>query len=334
MMGTERLSSRLQHGGVKASLSIPGPFLQLGQASGLWLCCLSTPRAAAPSPRQRGASPPLTGSFCGTHVSSIRAVSGKTLPAAFDLQATWLDAPSTSWDAAASVLQCCCFCWGLCWLPGPVCSQSTPGAAGAHGAAPALEPPHPCPHRAFPLCSLGTFPGCIPPCVVPVSHLEGEDLSHQGHAQFFVQGWHLPRSHGPSPPQSLKQGLELHLCLASLAMGGNSQFPRELLSPGQPRSPNIYISHYCLHMRLFSGGVSSFPLLPQCSPCSISSGAAIPNALLRSHYYLINLQGKAKLSSGSNPSHRAWQPSGRRDSPRKRNLRVVGRGQGRTYFSA
>lgn len=149
VMGTERLSSRLQHGGVKASLSIPGPFLQLGQASGLWLCCLSTPRAAAPSPRQRGASPPLTGSFCGTHVSSIRAVSGKTLPAAFDLQATWLDAPSTSWDAAASVLQCCCFCWGLCWLPGPVCSQSTPGAAGAHGAAPALEPPTPVPIVPF-----------------------------------------------------------------------------------------------------------------------------------------------------------------------------------------
>lgn len=67
--------------------------------------------------------------------------------------------------------------------------------------------------------------------------------------------------------------------VASLAMQGNSQFPRESLSPGQPCSPNIYISHYCLHTSLFSGGVSSFPLLPQCSPCSISFGAAIPNAV-------------------------------------------------------
>lgn len=178
------------------------------------------------------------------------------------------------------------------------------------------------------------FLGASPLVLYPSLTWSGKVSPSQGHAQSFVRGWHLPHGHGPPPPWSLKQGLELHLCLACLAMRGNGQFPRELLSPGQPRSLNIYISHYCLHMSLFSGGVSSFPLLPQCSPCSISSGAAIPNAVLCSHYYLINLQGKAKLSSGSNPNHQAWQPGGRRDSPRKTRPVVVGRGQGSTYFAA
>lgn len=176
---------------------------------------------------------------------------------------------------------------------GPLAARALPGAAGAHDAAPALELPlslspsrlsssapwvHPC------LCRIHPSPGA------------GRSLPHRVCAQPCMQGRNLPRSRGPSPPWSPKRGVEPWLCLACLAMQGNSQFPRELLSPGQPCSPNIYISHYCLHMSLFSGGVSSFPLLPQCSPCSISSGAAIPNAVLCSHYCLINLQGKAKLS--------------------------------------
>lgn len=161
-------------------MAFQSPSLQSGWASGLCLCCLSTPWAAAPSPRQLGASPPLPGSLRGAHVSSIRAASGKTLPAAFDLEATWLDTPSTSWDAAASVLQCRCLCQGLRRLPGPICCQTTPRAAGAHDAAPALELPHPCPHCAFPLCSLGTFLGCIPAGVVSVPHLEREGPSRAG----------------------------------------------------------------------------------------------------------------------------------------------------------
>lgn len=145
-----------------------------------------------------------------------------------------------------------------------------------------------------------TFSTSWAPCQCPQPHLEPWSLPS-------LQRWSLPRGRRPSAGRSPKQGLEPELCLASLAMQGNSEFPRELLIPGQPCSPNIYISHYCLHMSLFSGGVSSFPLLPQCSPCSISSGAAISKAVACSHYGLINLQGKAKLSSGSNPSHRAWQ---------------------------
>lgn len=68
MMGTESRAGR-----VNAAFSCPASFLQSGGASGLLLCCLSTPQAAA-HPLQLGASPSLTSSFCGAHVSSIRAV--------------------------------------------------------------------------------------------------------------------------------------------------------------------------------------------------------------------------------------------------------------------
>lgn len=214
-----------------------------------------------------------------------------------------------------------------CWLP-----ELSRGSC-THDAAPALGLPQPCPLVPFlfvPRVHLLVHPCSC--CTCP--SLSGKLCPGQGPCPVLCAGLAPVPSHCPAPPRSLEQGLRLHLSLASLAMRGNSQFPRELLSPGQPCSPNIYISHYCLHTSLFSGGVSSFPLRPQCSPCSISSGAAIPNAALRSHYCLINLQGKAKLSSGSNPSHRAWQLRGRRDSPGRRRPVAVGKGQGRTYFAA
>lgn len=106
-----------------------------------------------------------------------------------------------------------------------------------------------------------------------------------------------PRSAGKDPPVVQPQ---LGACSSGATRARpclpcherNREFPRELLIPGQPCSPNIYISHYCLHTSLFSGGVSSFPLLPQCSPRSISSGAAITKAVVCAHYCLINLRGR------------------------------------------
>ena len=205
--------------------------------------------------------------------------------------------PGTSQGAAASVPQCRCLRRGSRRLPGSARCQSSPGGGwsprccSCSGTAP-VPVPVPVPITPF------LFAPWVHPCLCRIRPSPGAGRSLPGRvcAQPCAQSRHLPRSRGPSPPWSPTRGVEPWLCLACLAMQGNSQFPRELLSPGQPCSPNIYISHYCLHMSLFSGGVSSFPLLPQCSPCSTSSGAAIPNAVLCSHYCLINLQGKAKLS--------------------------------------
>jgi len=246
----------------------PGPYSPrpssqlLARGPACRLRCSPTRRAAAPSlasweqaPRSRLPPRALT---CPPYAPLLAR--GQALPAASDLEAAGPDACA---GAAAG-------------------SGALPGAAGAHGAAPALEP---VPVPILPLRSVGTslpswYPSLTRSGEVPPGRVGARALAPA-------------RSRGPASPRSPQRGLEPRLCLACPAMRGNSQFPRELLSPGQPCSPNIYISHYCLHMSLFSGGVSSFPLLPQRSPCSTSSGAA--SATLGSHYCLINLQAKAKL---------------------------------------
>lgn len=322
--GTERLRPvRLQHGRVSAvSRRLQPPPLQPTplRGSGVQALPLVRPAGQLPHPPASWEQAPgsLGGLTCPPY--ELLLASGKALPAAFDLEAAWLDVPRHVTLPAL----------GLAPAPG-VRSLPEPSRGRREPRMLLLLQNHcPCPHGASPLPSLGTSRLVS----YPSPTWSGKVPPGQGLCPAFVRGWRLPRGRGPPPPWSPERGPEPWLCLASLAMRGNSQFPRELLSPGQPSSPNIYISHYCLHMSLFSGGVSSFPLLPQCSPCSISSGAAIPKAVLCSHYCLINLQGKAKLSQGSNPSHRARQPRERRDSPRETRHVAVGRGWGRTYFAA
>lgn len=255
--------------------ALQSPSLQPGQAPGLWLCCSSSPWAAAPSPCQPGASPQcLWGAWRGVWTCCSHVLHTSS-------EREGLLQPLLIWGPHVWMLRhgrgCSHICPAELWLPGLFAATALPGCCSCSAAAPSLSP------SCLSSVPWGRFLGASLLVLYLGLTWSRKVSPEQGPCPARCAGWPLPHGHGPPPPQSPKQGLELCLCLASLAMRGNSQFPRELLSPGQPRSPNIYISHYCLHMSLFSGGVSSFPLLPQCSPCSISSGADIPNAVLCSH---------------------------------------------------
>lgn len=119
----ERLRpGRLRRGRVSAaSRRVQPPSLQAAPRRGLARrLCRSPRRAAAPSPRQLGASPPLPGSLRGrSHVLHMSR----------SWRAERLFQPPLIWRLRD-------------WMrsQGPLAAGALPGVAGAHDAAPALEP--------------------------------------------------------------------------------------------------------------------------------------------------------------------------------------------------